>query len=172
MAREMANITLTMITDHTKKQSERLETLKRGFSTIVDTKWIARFVLGPSWRKANEEQRTRYTALYKEFLMQTYISTYAEKKDQQVTDITVLDVKDEADNNFTTRTEVMLSSGKRLRVDYLVKAEGDENKIIDVVIEGVSLLSTHRSEFTQVAAAGGVDGVIAKLEKLTATSVN
>ncbi|MGE0754915.1 MAG: phospholipid-binding protein MlaC [Alphaproteobacteria bacterium] len=167
LAREMANMTLTMITDQTKNHTTRLEGLKRGFSNVVDTDWIARFVLGANWRKADEKQRTRYTELYKEFLMQTYINTYATDDTQQVTDIRVIDVKDEADNNFTTRTSVELSNGKKLKVDYLVKAEGDEYKIIDVVIEGVSLLSTHRSEFTQVAGQNGVDGVIKKLETLT-----
>lgn len=166
LAHDMANMTLTMITDQSKNPADRVESLKRGFSNVVDTNWIARFVLGAAWRKADEKQRARYTELYHEFLLQTYIATYAENETQQVTDIKILDVKDEANDNFTTRTEVQLSNAQKLRVDYLVKPDGDDYKIIDVTIEGVSLLSTHRSEFAEVAANTGVDGVIQKLEKL------
>ena len=166
LAREMANLTLTMITDHSKNQADRLENLKRGFSNVVNTNWIAKFVLGNAWRKADEAQRARYTELYREFLLKTYISTYATSEDQQVTDIKVIDVKEESDERFTTRTEIRLSNSKTLRVDYLAQADGDGYKIIDVVIEGVSLLSTHRGEFAQLASSDGVDGVIHKLEKL------
>lgn len=170
LAREMANMTLTMVSDPSKKQAERLESLKRGFANIVDTNWIARFVIGNAWRKANDEERSRYTTLYQQFLMQTYISTYAQDETSKITDIRVVDVKDEADDNFTTRTEVKLSNARKITVDYLVKPDGDGYKIIDVIIEGISLLSTHRNEFTQIAARGGVGDVIRKLEKLTAVN--
>ncbi len=166
LARDMANMTLTLITDQQKKPADRMENLKRGFANVVDTGWIAKFVVGAAWRTATEEQRARYMELYQQFLMQTYISTYAEKQDQQVIDIKVVDVKTQDGDNFTTRTEVKLSNAKKLHVDYLVKAEEGSNKIIDVIIEGVSLLSTHRSEFSQMASKGGMSGIIGKLEQL------
>ncbi len=166
LAREMANMTLTMISDPSKKQGDRMESLKRGFATVVDTQWIAKFVIGAAWRGATEEQRAEYAELYRDFLVQTYVSTYATGDDQKVVDIKVVDVKDQANDNFLTRTEVKLSNAKKMSVEYLAKPDGDGYKIIDVVIEGVSLLSTHRSEFSQVASKGGVTGVIQKLESL------
>ncbi len=167
LAREMANMTLTMISDPSKKQGDRIESLKRGFATVVDTQWIAKFVIGAAWRSASEEQRAHYAELYRDFLVQTYVSTYATGDDQKVIDIKVVEVKEQANDNFLTRTEVKLSNAKKMNVEYLAKPDGNGYKIIDVVIEGVSLLSTHRTEFAQVASKGGVGGVIQKLEKLT-----
>ncbi|MFO0390112.1 MAG: phospholipid-binding protein MlaC [Alphaproteobacteria bacterium] len=172
LAHEMANMTLTMITDPSKKPDDRMESLKRGFATVVDTQWIAKFVIGAAWRSATEEQRQRYAELYHNFLVQTYVSTYATGDDQKVVDIKVLEVKDQANDNFTTRTQIKLSNAKKMNVDYLVKpnSDGKGYKIIDVIIEGVSLLSTHRTEFAQAASKGGVGSIIQKLEKLTAVN--
>lgn len=166
LAYSMANMTLTMITDQKKNHTQRIESLKRGFSNIVDTKWIARFVLGANWRKATPEQRERYSELYHDFLMDTYISTYASNDEQKITDIKVLGVKDEAEGQFTTRTEIRMSNAQTLKVDYRVHPIADNKyKIIDVIVEDVSLLSTHRSEFMQTASARGIGGVIKTLEK-------
>jgi ABC-type transporter MlaC component len=60
----------------------------------------------------------------------------------------------------------LLSTGENLSVDYRAHKLDKGYKIVDVIIEGVSLLASHRAEFGQLAAGKGVDAVIAKLEQL------
>jgi phospholipid transport system substrate-binding protein len=169
LAQNMANMTISIITDQKKKSAaEREDVLINGFAKSVDIDWIARFVAGNAWRTATEKERERYTDLYRQYLTNVYVSTYAESPDRKIRDIKVIGINDsDADENrFLTRTEILLSNDQNVRVDYLAEARGDGYKIIDVVIEGVSLLSSHRSQFHPVATSRGMNGLIAALENL------
>ena len=53
-----------------------------------------------------------------------------------------------------------------LRLDWRVRETDHGLKVIDVVAEGVSMLTTKRSEFTSVVAREGVDALIGRLEDL------
>lgn len=167
LASRMATMTLAILKDTRAPEGDRKSNLERSFAKVVDTDWIAKFVLGSNWRKASEEQRNLYTELYRNYLAQLYVSNYAENPDRKVTDIKVLGVTDsEADDTkFTARTEVVLSNAERLKVDYLVSGAPGQYKIVDVIIEGVSLLATHRAEFSKIAANKGIGGVIEKLKQ-------
>ena len=170
LARSMANTVLSILHDQKQPTENRKELLMRGFANVVDIDWIARFVLGNAWRTATEEQRAEYTALYRKYLLQMYVDTYTQNNGRKITDMKVLDVKDADENRFTTTTELMLSTGESMQVDYLAAGNAGKYKVIDVMIEGVSLLATHRSEFSKIASARGVEAVIAALEnKLSAS---
>ncbi len=162
----MSNAVLSVLKDQRTQAHDRISNLERGFADMVDTAWIAKFVLGNAWRSATEEQRQRYTKLYGRYLAYIYISNYAENSDRKIRDIKMVGINGDGDSRFTARTEVQFSNDTSIRVDYLVDERPHSNKIIDVVIEGVSLLQTHRSEFGKLAADKGVDGVIAALERL------
>jgi phospholipid transport system substrate-binding protein len=162
----MATMTLSVLQDQSKAMKDRQELLQRGFTNVVDTDWIAKFVLGNSWRSASEEQRVRYTELYKTYITSVYVENYAQSNERKITDIKILGIVDAEDERFTTRTKLLLSTGDDVKVDYLVHKKGAGYKIADVIIEGVSLLATHRAEFTAIAANKGIDAVIAKLEML------
>ena len=174
LAHSMANMTISILTDQKKKtMSERQEVLVNGFAKSIDIDWIAKFVIGSAWKNASDEQRAQYTDLYRQYLTHVYVSTYAESPDRKIRDIKVVGINDSdtSDDRFTTRTAILLGNGDSIKVDYLAEARGPGRyKIIDVVIEGVSLLSTHRAEFAQIAAKGGIESVIAKLEAAMAPS--
>lgn len=166
LARNMANTVLSIIQDQNQPVENRKELLIRGFANVVDIDWIAKFVLGNAWRTATDEQRAQYTELYRSYLLQLYVDTYTQQADRKITDMKVLGIKDGEEDRFTTSTEIMMSTGERMKVDYLAAGSGGKYKVIDVVIEGVSLLATHRSEFSKVASSRGVDAVIGKLARL------
>ena len=141
--------------------------LRTAFANSVDIDWIAKFVLGKSWSAATPDQRERYTALYRKFLTETYVSNFAENPDKRIRDIKIdaINAQDAADqSDFTVRTQMMLADQEDLRVNYLVRENDGHYKVRDIAIENVSLIATHRSEFSHIAANGGINGVIAHLE--------
>jgi phospholipid transport system substrate-binding protein len=168
LASRMATMTLSILQDQKKELAEREEILRRGFTNVMDTEWIAKFVLGTNWRTASEEQRARYAELYKIFLTKVYVENYAQSSERKIRDIKVLGIADAGDDQFTTRTKLLLSTGDELSVNYRAHKMDKGYKVVDVIIEGVSLLASHRDEFGKLAAGKGIDAVIAKLEKLTA----
>ena len=54
-------------------------------------------------------------------------------------------------------------SGQPLRVDWRLREGAGEPVIIDLIVEGISLLVTQRSEFAAVLERGGIDGLLSEL---------
>ncbi len=165
-AHEFAQSVVTILHDPKTQYTNRQNTLRRAFVNSVDTDWIAKFVLGRAWRDATDDQRARYTALYGKFLTETYVTNFAESPAKTIYDIKVLSIVDEPQNDFVAHTRMQLMNQSDLKVDYLVNDNGGHYRVRDIVIENVSLINTHRAEFTQLAAQQGVDGVITRLEQL------
>lgn len=161
----MATMTLSVMQDQKKSYADRRTVLRQCFNNVVDVNWIARFVLGSTWNKASAEQRKEYTELYRTYLANTYVSDFAEDYEKRISDIKIVGIKNGSDSRFTVNTEMALADANVMKVDYLVSDTAGKYKVIDIIIEGVSLLSTHRSEFAALAADRGVDAVIAKLQQ-------
>jgi len=168
-AKDFAQTVITILHDHKKSYADRKDVLRRAFSNSVDIDWIAKFALGRYWRDATDEQKARYTSLYRHYLTESYITNFAENPGKGIYDIKIAGVADDVqDSNFLVHTQMRLMNQVNLRVDYLVSDNQGCYKVLDIVIENVSLINTHRAEFSALASANGVDGVIKKLEQLAA----
>jgi phospholipid transport system substrate-binding protein len=164
--RHMAQDALSILHDPKKSFSSRKETLENAFVTVVDIQWIARFVLGKNWHSASDEQQERYTELYRKYLTKTYISTFNENPKRKIRDIRILSVSDTENEKFSVRTELHLVNKEVVKVDYVVRDKDNRYKVIDIAIQGVSLLNSHREQFNELASAKGVDAVIGELEQM------
>lgn len=163
---DMGKKVLDILKDKKKSFSEKQATLRGLFTEVVDTNWIAKFVLGASWKTATPEQKERYIELYRTYLTETYISKFDDQSGSKVKDIKVLGIKDAPGNAFVAHTVIVQSEGENVSVDYMLKGKNGDFKIIDITIEGISLLATHRNQFSALAASGGMESVIAKLKQL------
>ncbi len=134
--------------------------LIRGF----DIPFIGRFVIGRHWRAATPDQRGDYMALYSEFFLQTYASRIGEYSGQTftVTGARAVNAKD-----FVVRTQIKRPGGQPFNADWRVRKADGGYRVIDVMVEGVSLAITQRSEFASVAQRIGLDGLIATLRTRT-----
>ncbi|MES2983700.1 MAG: ABC transporter substrate-binding protein [Pseudomonadota bacterium] len=164
----MGTRVLAVLKDDKKPFAARQAALRSLFVEVVDTDWIAKFVLGTAWKTATPEQKAKYTELYRTYLTETYISKFDEDSGTLVKEIKITGVKDGTDGTVTAQTLIVQSGTEpAVKVNYLLRPKGDQYKIIDINIEGVSLLATHRQEFNALASKNGIDGVIAKLTELT-----
>lgn len=164
-AHDFAQKVLAILQDPKKSYGDRKDILRQAFSNSVDIDWIAKFVLGKTWNAATDEQKMRYTELYRKYLTETYVSNFADNPDRRISDIKIFGINEAEDNDFTVRTEMRLADAENLQVNYLVRENDGRYKVLDITIENVSLIATHRAEFNDLAAAQGIDGVIAKLEQ-------
>ncbi len=133
------------------------------FENAVDTGWIAKFVLGQYWRDIDEEKQENYKNLYHKYLLQTYVPEFKTYTDEK---LKFLGSEQEYENEYIVKTEIVSSEGKVYRVDYKVREDEKGNyKIFDIVAEGISLITTHRSEFGSIVSRKNVDFLIKKLEQ-------
>ncbi len=144
----------------TKTKEAKIESI---FADKVDINFIARFVLGKHWRSASPAQQSRYVAAYRPFILKNYASKLAKYSGQ------TYELKNaRADGDASVVTMVIHDNGgEDINVDYRMRGDGSF-KIVDIMVEGVSLLSTQRSEFNGIVESKGVDGLIEALKKQVA----
>jgi phospholipid transport system substrate-binding protein len=124
---------------------------------------IARYTLGRYWRKASAEQRKEYTGLFEEYIVRTYTALFRNYNGQtlsvgKVTEINKSDV--------AVKSELAQNDGEKIVVYWRVRGKSDL-KIIDVNVEGVSLVITQRDEFSSIIKRNGgtVEGLLTALRK-------
>jgi phospholipid transport system substrate-binding protein len=140
------------------RKSEYRKLLDEGFA--VNT--IGRFALGRHWRAATEDERVEYLDLFRTFVL----DIYAERLDG-FTGETFVVIESHAldDKDTMVSTEIGGESGPAIRVDYRVRSHDGTHKIIDVMVEGISLIVTQRSEFASVINREGFEGLMARLRQ-------
>ena len=136
--------------------------------TLVDAKVLphvnfetmTRSAVGPQWRSATPEQRTRLQQEFKTLLVRVYAGALAQIKEQTV-EVT-------RSQPVPSSTQVVVQSevrgkGEPIKLDYrLDKGEGGW-KIIDVNVGGIWLVTSYRAQFAGEISSGGLDGLINKL---------
>lgn len=130
------------------------------FEKTVDTKWIGRFVLGRYYNQATADQKKRYDSLYKDFLIRSYVPKFKNYKGETVE---LAEIRKDGKDEYMVKTNIVNTRGEPpIRVDYRVKESGGF-KVIDIITEGVSLITTQRSEFGSVVSREGMDYLIDKI---------
>jgi len=130
-----------------------------------DFRRMTRSALGRYWRKATEEQRERLTREFQELLVRTYAIMLLGYSDEKVEYLPFRGRP--GDKRVVVRTKVFTSDGAPpVPIDYrLYRTREGEWKVYDVVVDGVSLVSNYRGTFASEVRKGGIDGLIAVLEK-------
>ncbi len=121
---------------------------------VIDADWIARFVLGKNYKTASDQQRERFTKLYRDFMINTYgpkFKNYDGKK------FTVNEVMQQG-GFFVAKAEFLpKDSNVAISVDFRVKEKNGKLLILDFIAEGISLIETQRSEFNSAISQDGMD---------------
>lgn len=152
---------LGILGKNTLSAKEKQTILQDMFKRHVDIKWIGKFVLGRFWRQATPEQQANYLREYETFLVSHYTSHFA---DYSGGGYTITDTKSDGDNRFIVSMRLEPKGQPPIVVEYrLRESEDGKLRVYDIIIEGVSLITTQRSEFTSVAQNKGLDALIEQL---------
>lgn len=130
--------------------------LREGF----DLKLIGRFVLGRYWRTATPGQRDDFQRLFEEFVLKSYAYRFGGYKGE---DFTIVSTRAAGEKDALVKTRIVRPSGPPITADWRVRAKGDRFRIIDVMVAGVSMAVTQRSEFAAVINRGGFNGLLEAL---------
>lgn len=133
--------------------------LEKMFIDNVDIAWIGKFVLGKHWRAASEEQRKQYMENYQRFIVKNYTKNFT---DYAGGDFKVTGAREERPGEFLVSMEILRPGAQPVLVDYRIRKNG-EYKVFDIIVEGVSLINTQRSEFGSVVSREGMDRLIEQL---------
>jgi phospholipid transport system substrate-binding protein len=153
---------LGILRDASLSDQQKFDQLVDLLSGPIDLDLVARLILGRHWRTASEAQRADYLELFRAFALHTLASRLDVYGGQDF-EITGAKVVGRQDALVSTR---ILSEGPPLAVDWRVRELDDRSLVaIDVIVEGVSLIVTQRSEFGAVIERQGLDGLLAELRR-------
>jgi phospholipid transport system substrate-binding protein len=123
--------------------------LREGF----DMTSLSRFVLGPHWRSATEAQRQEFMKLFEDWIVSAYGERFSQYSGEQ---FKVVGQRPEGDAVTLVNSQIVRpNGGPPIKVDWRVAKVGNEYKISDVVVEGISLMVTQRQEFASVIQRNG-----------------
>ena len=124
---------------------EQKRELKNLFQKYVDIPIIARAVLGKSWRDANSDQRKRFIDAFKGYVSNKYGRQFSEFKGTTLEIVKSRDTLTKA--GVLVSTEVVVPGNPPLKVVWQVSDGSGALKLVDLRVEGISMLSTERQEF-------------------------
>ncbi len=167
--KKLGDDAVTALTTPESSEDERRrryrELLEEGFAVRT----IARSVLGRYWRAATPEQQSEYLALFRDFILDSYTSRLGGLTGQT---FEVLKAQPLGEKDAIVSTEIRTPSRASIRVEYRVRNRRPGHKIIDVVIEGVSLITAQRAEFRSIINRKGMEGLLEELRERTGQAIN
>ena len=128
-----------------------------------DMSKMTRLAVGKNWRQATQDQQKQLVKEFQTLLVRSYSAAYSAYRHVKV-DVRPLKTIDGDD--VTVKTQILLPGGAPpVAVDYAMNVTPDGWKVYNVVVEGVSLVTTYRTEFGVQIEQGGIDGLIRNLQE-------
>lgn len=159
---QQANLSLT------EREAAFGDILREGF----DLHLIARFVLGKYWKQASPDQRNDYLRAFSDYVILTYARRLGGFSGQSFA-ITGTKVSGEK-KDVLVGTRIDRPNAAPIQAAWRVREIDGMHRIIDVMVEGVSMAVTQRQEFSSIARRNGIEGLVqilrAQTEKLSAAS--
>jgi len=131
-------------------QEEKDKVFRKLFTENLDLDFIGKYVLGRYWRMATAKQKKEFIELYKEFNIKTWSKRFDEFKGKRFVFEGVTSANNP--NQVFVNTSVPMDEGKPASVRWRVNEVNGKLKIIDIIIENVSLAQTARNEYTSFIA--------------------
>ncbi len=123
---------------------------------------IGRFVLGRYWRTATPEQQREFLALFEDLTVFTWVKRFDEYAGEE---IRVISTRNEA-GGMVIDTRVERPRGPAIPVTWRATDGGGRLRVVDIVVEGVSMAITHRSEYTStIRTSGSIDGLLQAMRR-------
>jgi phospholipid transport system substrate-binding protein len=140
---------------------EREWELGRLLADGFDMGYLARIVLGRPYRELSEEQRAEYQQLFREFVLKTYSARLSNYAGEELAVLRAVPVGN--DEDIQVSSEIRRVGEPPLRIDWRLRPQDGGYRIIDVIVEQVSLVVTQRGEFQSIVAQQGIGGLLTTL---------
>ncbi|GLX79773.1 organic solvent ABC transporter substrate-binding protein [Thalassotalea insulae] len=134
---------------------------------VIDYRYASYKILGKQLKKTSKEQREKFVQAMRHYLIRTYANALNQYKDQQVI---YEDGKIKANAKMTSVNATIIDGNKPdIHITFQMRKNKKTGqwKAYDMVVEGISLLSSKRAEFSNRIAKYGIDQVIVELAAIS-----
>ena len=143
-------------------QSRRFAQLEPVIRKTFDVPSMARLSVGSSWATLTEAQRQQVTERFGRYISAIYADRFDSYSGQRLP----VTGEQPATAGVMVRSQIVKANGELVKVDYLMRRNGDAWLISDIYLDGaISEVATRRSEFAAILKSEGIDGLIAALNR-------
>lgn len=145
-------------------QAEKDARFAKLFNEALDLDFIGQFVLGRNWKVATPEQRKEFIKVYRQLNVSTWSKRFDEFKGKNF--IFKGTSPSNSKGQIFVNSVVPMDQGEPAKVVWRVREKAGQYKIVDIIIENVSLAITARNEYTAFIKnnPGGIDALISNLK--------
>ncbi len=157
---------IEVLADNSLNDALRQRAFRNLLTAGFDVKSISRFVLGRYWRKATEAERAEFTGLFEDLVVATYSRKFSDYSGQT---LKVEAIRTENEKMAAVASRILRQGGEPIRIDWRLLRRGESWRIVDVVVEGMSMVLSQRSEYAAVIKSDGgkIEGLLVKLREKT-----
>ena len=149
---------ITVLGDRSLGVEDKRHRLEEIIYREVDFDTMSRLVLARNWSRFTPEQQAEFTNLFKEHLSITYGQNIENYKNERVV---IVGEREESRGDWTVQSKIVRGGGSSdILVDYRLRRAGNGWKIIDMIIERVSLVANFRSQFQDILGSGTPDKLL------------
>ncbi|HUL07115.1 MAG TPA: ABC transporter substrate-binding protein [Candidatus Acidoferrum sp.] len=140
----------------------RYKTLEPALADAYDFPEMMRVSTGRHWRDLTDDQKKQAIAAFEDYSVATYAARFDGFGGER---FEVLGEETAPGGNLRVNNQIVPTSGAPIRIDYLLRQDAGQWRIIDVYLKSsVSELAVRRAEFTDILSKSGFDGLMADLK--------
>ena len=159
---------ISSLTGSSLSADERAKRFRALLVAHFDMPGISKFALGRYWKIATDAQQVEFQKLFEDLLVQSYAKTFAQYAGEK---FKVTGARGNDDGSTLVNSSVDRPNGDIIRLDWRVDDRSGATRITDLIVEGVSLRTTHRSDFASAIQSNGgtIAGLLDALRQKVAT---
>jgi len=144
------------------KSEQRLERIEELVFNVFDFRTMGKLVLARNWKKFDPDQRRRFIIEFKQYLSRNYGNRLERYRKTRVD---VVGARVEKRGDVTVLSKVVGSDYDGVEMNYRLRFRSGKWKMIDIIVEGVSLLANFRSQFGEIVNRHGPEGLLERMQQ-------
>ena len=141
---------LVQLVNSGRSDSQILSSFETILAKYADLTAIGASVLGPPWRGASAAQKQAFIKAFSHYLSRRYGKQFRDYKNAQ---IKVTGAKDGGRVGVLVSSQVIRPGQESVNVDWQISSQSGSPKVVNLVIEGVSMLASERANMGSMLAA-------------------
>ena len=157
---------LAVLAEKDLSKQERRDKVRAIVLRSVDFETLSRLVLARNWTRFSPAQQQEFMQEFQDHLAATYGRRLDDYRNEKVA---IVGDRQEPNGDWTVRSKILRGGGSNdINVDYRLRQSNGEWKVIDFIVEEVSMVANFRSQFQDIVASGGPEKLLKLLKEKTA----
>ena len=165
IVRQALDEVLAVLAQRALSEAERLARVEAIAYGHFDFSAMSRLVMGRNWKRLSQDQQATFMTEFKVLLSRNYgrrLDRYGDEK------VDIVGARSEPRGDATVLTKIVGGQFDNFEINYRMRPREGTWKGIDVVIEGVSLVSSYRDQFKDIMGRGGPERLLERMREKNA----